>query len=76
MFSTHVIIPAIGSIALIVVYYSVVPLPGWPISRAPFIVLGWLAVGAIVLFAVFRGPRSAMLTRAGQSTLQGAAGLL
>jgi hypothetical protein len=62
----HVIIPAIGSIALVVVvYYSVVPLPSWPISLAPFIVLGWLALGVVLLFAVFRGPRAAMFEKAG-----------
>ncbi|MHB2029689.1 MAG: APC family permease, partial [Acidimicrobiales bacterium] len=62
----HVVIPAIGSIALIVVvYYSVVPLPGWPISLAPFIVLGWLALGVVLLFAVFRGSRASMLAKAG-----------
>jgi amino acid transporter len=62
----HIVIPAIGTIALLlVVYYSVRPLPPWPISLAPFIVLGWLAVGIVVLFTVFRGPRAAMLNQAG-----------
>lgn len=62
----HVIVPAIGSVALVVVvYYSVVPLPPWPIALAPFLVLGWLLVGIVVLFAVFRGPRAAMLANAG-----------
>ena len=52
-------VPAIGSIALaVVVYYSVVPLPAWPVSIAPFIVLGWLAVGIVVVFAVYRGRRA------------------
>jgi amino acid transporter len=41
----HLLIPAIGIIALgVVVYYSVNPLPAWPVSLAPFIVLGWLVV--------------------------------
>lgn len=62
----HIVVPLVGSVALIlVVYYSVVPLPAWPINLAPFIVLGWLLVGVIVLFTVFRGPRSVMLQRAG-----------
>jgi amino acid transporter len=62
----HVVIPAIGSIALaVVVYYSVVPLPAWPISLAPFIVLGWLIVGILVVFFVYRGHRARDLSLAG-----------
>ncbi|HUB39805.1 MAG TPA: APC family permease [Streptosporangiaceae bacterium] len=62
----HVVIPAIGSIALaVVVYYSVVPLPAWPVSLAPFIVLGWLAIGIVVVFAVYRGRRANDLSLAG-----------
>jgi amino acid transporter len=62
----HVVIPAIGSIALaVVVYYSVVPLPAWPVSLAPFIVLAWLAVGIVVMFAVYRGRRADDLSLAG-----------
>jgi amino acid transporter len=62
----HLIIPGIGSVALIVVcYYSVVPLPPWPVSLAPFIVLGWLAVGAVVMALVYRGSRSRNLAMAG-----------
>jgi amino acid transporter len=62
----HLIIPGIGSIALIVVcYYSVVPLPAWPVSLAPFIVLGWLIVGAIVMTLTYRGSRAGNLALAG-----------
>jgi amino acid transporter len=62
----HVVVPAIGSLALaIVVYYSVVPLPAWPVSLAPFIVLGWLVIGIIVVFAVYRGTRKQDLALAG-----------
>ncbi len=62
----HLIIPAIGSIALaVVVYYSVVPLPAWPVSLAPFIVLGWLVVGAVVVALVYRGSRAQNLAMAG-----------
>ena len=62
----HILVPAVGSIALIVVvYYSVNPLPAWPVSLAPFIVLGWLAVGVIVVFAVYRGRRAGDLKLAG-----------
>ena len=46
----HLLVSAVGIVALaVVVYYSVNPLPAWPVSLAPFIVLGWLAVGVIVL---------------------------
>ena len=41
-----------------VVYYSVNPLPAWPVSLAPFIVLGWLVVGFVVLAYVYRGDRA------------------
>ncbi|HUB40202.1 MAG TPA: hypothetical protein VMA72_15230, partial [Streptosporangiaceae bacterium] len=62
----HVVVPAIGSIALaVVVYYSVVPLPPWPISAAPFVVLIWLAIGVAVVFAVYRGRRANDLALAG-----------
>jgi amino acid transporter len=62
----HLLIPAIGIVALgVVVYYSVNPLPAWPVSLAPFIVLGWLAVGGIVLAVVYRGDRAANLALAG-----------
>jgi amino acid transporter len=62
----HLLIPVIGSVALaIVVYYSVVPLPAWPVSLAPFIVLGWLAIGVIVVAFVYRGSRASNLALAG-----------
>jgi amino acid transporter len=62
----HLVIPGIGSVALIVVcYYSVVPLPAWPVSLAPFIVLGWLIVGAVTMAIIYRGPRARNLAMAG-----------
>jgi amino acid transporter len=62
----HLIIPGIGSVGLIVVcYYSLVPLPAWPVSLAPFVVLGWLVLGAIVMLVVYRGPRANQLALAG-----------
>lgn len=62
----HLLIPAIGSIALaVVVYYSVVPLPAWPVSLAPFIVLGWLVVGVAVVAVIYRGSRAQNLAMAG-----------
>ena len=64
----HAVIPAIGSAALIVVvYYSVNPLPAWPVSLAPFIVLGWLVVGFGVLAYVYRGDRAGNLALAGMA---------
>ena len=35
------------------------------VSLAPFIVLGWLAVGVVVVFAVYRGRRAGDLRLAG-----------
>jgi amino acid transporter len=62
----HLVIPALGIVALaVVVYYSVNPLPAWPVSLAPFIVVGWLVVGVIVLGVVYRGDRSRNLALAG-----------
>jgi hypothetical protein len=56
----------IGTIALlVVVYYSVNPLPAWPVALAPFIVLAWLAIGVVVVFAVYRGNRAGDLKLAG-----------
>jgi amino acid transporter len=62
----HVVIPAVGTLGLAaVVWASVNPLPDFPISLAPFIVLGWLVVGVIVQTVVYRGSRAALLNRAG-----------
>jgi amino acid transporter len=62
----HLVIPAIGTLALlVVVYYSVSPLPAWPVTLAPFIVLAWLVIGVIVVFAVYRGNRADDLRLAG-----------
>lgn len=62
----HIVIPAIGTIGLIlVVFYSVHPLPDWPINLAPFIVLAWLVIGIIVQAVVFTGSRAAVLSNAG-----------
>ena len=64
----HVVVPAAGSLALIaVVYASVNPLPDYPISLAPFIVVIWLLVGVVVQAIVYRGARASLLGRAGQA---------
>ncbi|HEY7430582.1 MAG TPA: APC family permease [Streptosporangiaceae bacterium] len=68
----HLLVPLIGSVALaIVVYYSVNPLPAWPVSLAPFIVLGWLVVGFIVVAVVYRGDRARNLPLAGAAMGEG-----
>jgi hypothetical protein len=41
------------------------PLPAWPVSLAPFIVLGWLVIGFGVLAYVYRGDRARNLALAG-----------
>jgi amino acid transporter len=62
----HIVVPAVGTVGLAaVVWASVDPLPDYPISLAPFIVLGWLAVGAVTQALVYRGDRAALLARAG-----------
>ncbi len=63
----HIVVPAIGTIALaVVIYYSVESAAGrGRSSLAPFIVLGWLAVGIAVVFTVYRGNRSSDLKLAG-----------
>lgn len=64
----HVAIPAIGTIGLLlVVFYSVNPLPDMPIRLAPFIVLGWLLIGVVVQALVYRGDRKALLELAGDA---------
>lgn len=62
----HVIVPAIGTLGLLaVVWASVNPLPDYPISLAPFIVLIWCVVGFVVQAVVYRGDRAALLSKAG-----------
>jgi amino acid transporter len=64
----HALIPAIGIAALaVVVYESVNPLPDYPISLAPFIVLGWLAIGGGVLAWLISSGRAALLRHAGDA---------
>jgi amino acid transporter len=64
----HVLVPLVGSVMLVlVVFYSVHPLPAWPIKLAPFIVLGWLVVGIIVQAVIYSGRRSSLLGRAGSA---------
>jgi amino acid transporter len=61
-----IIIPVVSSIALILVgWYSLNPLPAYPVSLAAPIVAGWLVVGAIVLVVMLNRGRSDWLDQAG-----------
>lgn len=62
----HVIFPVASSVAIVVVCYkSVVPLPAWPVSLAPFIAGGWIIVGLVVVVVLQRSGRTEWLQRAG-----------
>lgn len=67
-----VILPIGSTAALIWVgYKSIVPLPESPLRYAPFIVAGWLALGALlVLFLALRG-REDWLVRASEAAYEG-----
>jgi amino acid transporter len=67
----HVVVPAIGSVALVlVVYYSVNPLPAYPVSLAPFIVIGWIVLGAAILAWMVGSGRGSMLAHAKDAVLE------
>jgi amino acid transporter len=67
----HVVVPAIGSIALVlVVYYSVNPLPAYPVSLAPFIVIGWIVLGAAILAWMVGSGRASLLAHAKDAVLE------
>jgi len=67
----HVLVPLIGTIALgCVVYYSLNPLPAWPIKLAPLVVVLWLALGVVMLFAMIASGRESMLARAGDAVAE------
>jgi amino acid transporter len=62
----HIIFPVASSVALVVVCYkSVVPLPAWPVSLAPFITIGWVVIGLVVVALLQRSGRAEWLQRAG-----------
>lgn len=64
----HVIVPAIGSVALLVViYFSLVPFPAFPIAIAPIVVVAWLVAGVIVMLVAYRGERAKRLDAAAAS---------
>ena len=68
----HVLVPIASSAALVLVgWYSLNPLPDYPISLAAPIVGGWLVVGIVVLAAMLgRGHRD-WLERAGSTVAEG-----
>ncbi len=67
----HAIVPAIGTIALaFVVYYSLNPLPAWPIKLAPLVVLLWFAAGILVLVTMIASGRESLLSRAGDAVAE------
>lgn len=67
----HVVVPLIGSVALVlVVYYSVNPLPAYPINLAPFIVIGWIVLGAAILTWMVRSGRASLLAHAKDAVLE------
>ncbi len=62
----HIIFPVASSIAIgVVCYKSVVPLPAWPVSLAPFITIGWLLIGIVVVIVLSKSGRASWLQRAG-----------
>ncbi len=67
----HALVPAIGTVALgFVVYYSLNPLPAWPIKLAPLVVVLWLALGVAVLFAMIASGKESLLARAGEAVAE------
>ena len=64
----HVAFPIVGTLALAwVVYKSLVPLPAAPVRYAPFIFLGWLAIGIVLLIVMRLRGREAWLLQAGKA---------
>jgi amino acid transporter len=64
----HIVVPAIGTIALLtVVYFSLVPFPPFPILLAPIVVLAWLIIGIVVVLVIYRGERARRLDAAAAS---------
>ena len=63
----HGIFPVACTLALIWVgYKSIIPLPAAPVEYAPFVVLGWLVAGVILVWAVSRTGREEWLIKASE----------
>ena len=61
----HAAVPAAGTVALaLVVYYSLNPLPAWPIKLAPLVVVVWLGVGIVVLATMILSGKESLLAHA------------
>lgn len=56
----HLLIPLVGAVLFVFpIYYTVVPLPAYPIKLAPFIAIGWLVAGVAVTWILrARNPRA------------------
>jgi hypothetical protein len=66
-----VVVPVIGTIALgVVVYESVNPLPAYPVSLAPFIVLAWILLGVGLLVWMLTSGRERLLAHAKDAVLE------
>jgi amino acid transporter len=67
----HALVPLIGTVALgFVVYYSLNPLPAWPIKLAPLVVVLWLALGVVMLVAMIASGKESLLARAGDAVAE------
>jgi len=64
----HVVAPIVSTVALILIaYYSLVPLPAFPVLLAPFIAAAYVIIGLIILFARnLRTGKTAWMARAGE----------
>jgi amino acid transporter len=61
----HVVFPLFSTVALVFVgYKSIVPLPAYPVSIAPFLVAVWLIVGAVIVYRMSRTGREEWLLKA------------
>ena len=64
----HAFVPLIGTVALaFVVYYSLSPLPPWPIKLAPLVVVLWLAAGVVMLVTLIATGKESLLANAGEA---------
>jgi amino acid transporter len=67
----HALVPLAGTVALgFVVYYSLNPLPAWPIKLAPLVVVLWLALGVVMLVAMIVSGKESLLARAGDAVME------
>jgi amino acid transporter len=70
----HAFFPLVSSAAVLgVAYLSVTEWPPPPLAYAPFIVLGWLVLGIVVLFLMWAFGKEQWLLAAGAATQEAAA---